>query len=286
VTTSRRPDRSAKLSRPRGGSRLGRALGLEAPTGTVGVPVDATPPDRRTTIVFISSILLLILFHYFGKPESYRESSLNPSLMPLATDWFGSHADIAPYVSWAVMSIVLRVAIPFALIVFVFREPLAAYGWKWRGQLPHIPKYLLLYVAMLPLLLWASTLPSFQIRYPFYQPAAAGGAVFWGYELLYGLQFVGVETFFRGFMTFALYRRFGYNGLFIMAIPYVMVHFNKPLPETLGALGAALILGFLALRAGSCVLGIFLHWGVGATMDFLGVARSAGGIGAALRAIF
>jgi membrane protease YdiL (CAAX protease family) len=56
-----------------------------------------------------------------------------------------------------------------------------------------------------------------------------------------------------------------------MAIPYVMVHFNKPLPETFGALGAAMVLGALALRAGSCVPGIFVHWAVGMTMD---VSRS------------
>jgi membrane protease YdiL (CAAX protease family) len=56
-----------------------------------------------------------------------------------------------------------------------------------------------------------------------------------------------------------------------MAIPYVMVHFNKPLPETFGALGAALILGALALRAGSFIPGFFLHWAVGLTMDALAV---------------
>ena len=70
-------------------------------------------------------------------------------------------------------------------------------------------------------------------------------------------------------------RRFGYNALLIMAIPYVMVHFNKPLPETFGALGAALILGALALRAGSCIPGVFLHWAVGITMDLLAISKQA-----------
>jgi membrane protease YdiL (CAAX protease family) len=64
-----------------------------------------------------------------------------------------------------------------------------------------------------------------------------------------------------------------------------MVHFNKPLPETIGALGAALVLGGLALRAGSCVPGIFLHWAVGMTMDVLAIAKSLGGLDKALRAI-
>ncbi len=232
------------------------------------------------------TIVLLIVFQYFGKPESYRGSTFATRLQPLADAWLGSQADMAPYVHWGVASIVLRVLIPFALILFVFREPLANYGWKWRGTLTHLPLYAGLYVMMLPLIFWASTLGSFQQKYPFYKGAAEGGGAFWGYELFYGAQFMGVEFFFRGFLTFALFKRFGYNALLIMAIPYVMVHFNKPLPETFGALGAALILGSLALRAGSCVPGIFLHWAVGMTMDVLAIGKSLGGFGAALRAIF
>jgi membrane protease YdiL (CAAX protease family) len=183
-------------------------------------------------------------------------------------------------------SVVLRTLVPLAIVVWVFRERPADYGWRWRGLWPHVPTYAALYLLMVPLLLWAATQQSFQARYPFYQPAADGGAVFWAYELAYGLQFMGVEVFFRGFLTFALFRRYGYAAVLMMAIPYVMVHFNKPMPETFGALGAALVLGYLGLKAGSCVLGIFLHWAVGLTMDVLGIAKLSGGLGNALRAIF
>ena len=242
--------------------------------------------DRRTTTVFVLSIVLLVLFQYFGKPESYRGSGLAVRLQPMADAWLGANADMAPFAHWGLASIVLRVLVPFAVILFVFREPLANYGWRWRGIGKHLPLYAALYVLMVPLIVWASTQASFQAKYPFYRGAAEGGTAFWGYELFYGAQFMGVEFFFRGFLTFALFRRFGYNALLIMAIPYVMVHFNKPLPETFGALGAAMVLGALALRAGSCVPGIFIHWAVGMTMDFLAIAKSVGGIGSAFRAIF
>ena len=248
-------------------------------------PPGAVELDQRTTGVFLLSIVLLVVFQYFGKPETYR-GVLASRLQPVADAWLGAHSDMAPYVHWGVASIVLRVLIPLAVIAFVFREPSANYGWRWRGTLKHAPMYAALYVLMLPLILWAATQAAFQQKYPFYKGATEGGLSFWGYELAYGAQFVGVEFFFRGFLTFALFKRFGYNALLIMAIPYVMVHFNKPLPETFGALGAALILGALALRAGSCVPGIFLHWAVGATMDVLAIAKSLGGVPQALRAIF
>jgi hypothetical protein len=249
-------------------------------------PAGAASLDRRTTTVFIVSILLLVVFQYFGKPESYRGSAMETRFQPVADAWLGGHADMAPFVHWGLSSIVLRVLVPFAIIAIVFREPLANYGWRWRGIGKHLPMYGALYLLMLPLIFWAATQASFQRKYPFYPGAVDGGAAFWGYELVYGAQFMGVEFFFRGFLTFALFRRFGYNALLIMAIPYVMVHFNKPLPETFGALGAAMVLGSLALRAGSCVPGIFIHWAVGMTMDFLAIAKSLGGVGAALRAIF
>ena len=231
------------------------------------------PLDRRTTTVFVLSIVLLVAFQYFGKPESYRASGLAAQLQPVAESWLGANVDMAPFVHWGIASIVLRVLVPFAVIVFVFREPVADYGWRWRGIGKHLPMYAALYALMVPLIIWASTQASFQQKYPFYRGAAEGGASFWGYELLYGAQFMGVEFFFRGFLTFALFRRFGYNALLIMAIPYVMVHFNKPLPETFGALGAALVLGALALKAGSCIPGMFIHWAVGMTMDVLAISR-------------
>jgi membrane protease YdiL (CAAX protease family) len=277
---------SARRSTPGAGPSperpsLTRRLGAWLPDP----PADATTPDHRTTFVLVLATLLLVVFQYFGKPESYR-GGLAARLQPVASAWLGPHADMAPFVHWGLSSIVLRVPVPFAVIAFVFREPLANYGWRWRGTLAHAPLYAGLYVLMLPLIVWASTQASFQQKYPFFRGAAEGGVDFWGYELAYGAQFAGVEFFFRGFLTFALFRRFGYTALLIMAIPYVMVHFNKPLPETLGAFGAGLILGALALRAKSCVPGIFLHWAVGMTMDVLAIGKSLGSLGAAFRAIF
>ena len=224
--------------------------------------------------MFFITIVLLVVFQYFGKPESYR-GRFAAALQPLYEGVLGSQAGMAPYAHWGVSSLVIRVLIPFAIILFYFREPLANYGWRWRGTLKHAPMYVGLYLLMIPLVLWAASLPSFQQKYPFYKGAAAGGATLGLYEFFYGVQFLGVEFFFRGFLTFALFRRFGYNALLIMAIPYVMVHFNKPLPETFGALGAALMLGALALRAGSCIPGVFLHWAVGIAMDLLAISKQA-----------
>lgn len=250
------------------------------------LPAGAPELDRANVVVFLWATLLLIVFQYFGKPESYRNSGLESLLSPLAGHALGTHADLAPYAYWGAASLLLRTLIPLTMVAVLFRASPRDFGWRWRGTLSHAPIYVGLWFAMLPLLIAASTMPSFQAKYPFYRGAMAGGLTFWGYELAYGLQFLGVEAFFRGFLTFSLFRRFGHYALFIMAIPYVMIHFNKPLPEVIGAFAAALLLGTLALRTGSFIPGFFLHWAIGITMDVLAIAKANGGWRNALAVVF
>jgi membrane protease YdiL (CAAX protease family) len=101
-----------------------------------------------------------------------------------------------------------------------------------------------------------------------------GGSAFWVYQIGYWLQFVGVEAFYRGFLTFGLFRRVGYLAVPIMTVPYTMIHFPKLATEATGAIFAGLILGVLALRTKSFVPGIFLHIAVAVTMDLLVLGRN------------
>lgn len=245
-----------------------------------------TPPlDLQTTTVFVVSTVLLTLFYYYGRSNYYR-LSVARWFEPKYGELFGEFQPMLPYIYWGTNSLVMRTLIPALIILFVLRQSPRDWGYRVRGILPHMPIYAGLYVFMLPFLYWAAQRASFQESYPFYGAAAEGGATFWWYELFYGLQFVGVEAFFRGFLTFGLFKRFGYNALLIMAIPYVMIHFNKPIPETLGALIAGFVLGYLALKSKSFVPGIILHFGIAVTMDLFAISGHHGGVGNALRAIF
>jgi membrane protease YdiL (CAAX protease family) len=46
-----------------------------------------------------------------------------------------------------------------------------------------------------------------------------------------------------------------------------MIHFGKPMPETLGAIFAGIILGVLSLKSNSIWLGVLLHFSVAIAMD-------------------
>jgi membrane protease YdiL (CAAX protease family) len=62
----------------------------------------------------------------------------------------------------------------------------------------------------------------------------------------------------------------------VMMIPYVMVHFGKPAPETFSAIVAGFALGYLALKSKSFLWGWMLHWGVAITMDIMVIGREVG----------
>ena len=102
-------------------------------------------------------------------------------------------------------------------------------------------------------------------------PAPHGSEDYWrrlaAWELLYALQFVGLELFFRGFLLHSLRRRFAAYAILVMTVPYCMIHFGKPMPETFGAIGAGVVLGFMSLKTRSIWMGAALHIAVAWTMD-------------------
>lgn len=225
--------------------------------------------DRDPLIVLLASTILLLVFFYFGRPNFYVSTLLPGSLLP---DGAGIQ-DIGAYLWWGATSLVLRVGAPLMIIVLVLKKPPAEFGFRLEGIARHLPIYVVMYLAMLPILVWVSGFESFLAYYPIYSRATDGGAQFWLYQLGYGLQFVGVEAFFRGFMTFGLLPRFGALSVVVMTVPYTMIHFSKPIPEATAAIVAGLILGTLAIKSRSFVPGILLHVAVALTMDLLVLAR-------------
>jgi membrane protease YdiL (CAAX protease family) len=53
-----------------------------------------------------------------------------------------------------------------------------------------------------------------------------------------------------------------------------MIHFGKPLPETIGAILAGLALGALSIKSRSVYWGVAIHYAVAITMDLGALYRS------------
>jgi membrane protease YdiL (CAAX protease family) len=83
-----------------------------------------------------------------------------------------------------------------------------------------------------------------------------------------------LEFFFRGFLIFALARYIGSLAIFVMIVPYAMIHFGKPFAECLGSVIAGIALGTIALRTGSIYGGVFVHCGVAWSMDLFAMSQN------------
>ena len=237
-----------------------------------------TVPDRKTWIVLMTSLLVLCGLEYWvvdGVLSDWMKSVARDDLGwadGVALEVANDRIHLVDQCTWAWGCIVLYGLIPALIVRFVLKERLSDYGWTLRGLGPLWLGMLLVFVPMAIGVVWASGQGSFQATYPFYRsPSSWQFLLIW--ELSYALQFVALEFFFRGFMIHGLKQRFGSAALWLMVIPYCMIHFPKPAPEAVGSIFAGLFLGIISLRFGSIFLGVVLHVSIAWLMDALSLWR-------------
>lgn len=195
---------------------------------------------------------------------------------PLA--WFGNiisnteRNNLLQLSYWAGLLAIFYFLIPAFFIKVVFGKDLVDFGLKIQIEDGFWQILLLCFGIMLPLVFLASRTASFADKYPFFK--IFNGEAYFGYPLLiwefvYILQFFFLEFFFRGFMIQSLKPTLGFYSIFVMTIPYCMIHFGKPGAEALAAILAGIFLGWLSYTNNTIWLGFTLHCIVALAMDFL-----------------
>jgi membrane protease YdiL (CAAX protease family) len=240
-------------------------------------------PDWKTMIVLVTVAVSLTLRQYIFTPENYHRKALWLKSIGLDTAANGltqylddpENERLHWLVVWAVGWIICYFAIPSLVIKLVFRERIRDYGVKLKGALSGLWIYSIMFAIMVPLIWLVSTDQHFQDTYPFYrlQPGEPLWPRFCLWQLLYGLQFVSLEFFFRGFMVHGTRHRFGIYSVFVMMVPYCMIHFQKPMPEVFASIIAGIALGFMSLKTRSIWLGAAIHITVAMSMDLTSLWR-------------
>ena len=167
---------------------------------------------------------------------------LAPDESTIASEWTSAY--------WVGCRVLCYFLIPMGTTLALGRNPLD-FGLRVRGVGRHLPMYMALLLVMAPIVVAVSFTTAFHRYYPFYDYAGESLRGFLWWESLYALQFITLEFFYRGYLLFSLERYIGVYSVFVMVIPYTMVHFGKPFAETLAAIPAGVILGLLALRSRS-----------------------------------
>ena len=138
---------------------------------------------------------------------------------------------------------------------------------RWRP-------YGLMLLVMAPLIAYAGTQPDFLAAYPRLKQIAfiAPHTEHFGwfqllYEVSYGIDFITIELFFRGFLIFAFARYAGAAAILPMAVFYCSIHFGKPLLECVSSFFGGLILGVVAYQTRSIAGGLAVHLGIAWMME-------------------
>ena len=215
--------------------------------------------DYKVVVICFLTAVCLTMNKYLPEMKIFFHFSENEQLSQLG--------------NWVFVLFTFYFIVPALVIKFLFKENLSDYGLRWKGAFKDYWLYIVMLCVMIPLVAFFSTTASFQARYPFYDLAQGEKLYhnFWIWEAFYFLQFFALEFFFRGFMTHGLKKRFGFYSVFVMTIPYCMIHFGKPFTETLAAIIAGMVLGCLSLKNKSIIVGFLIHVSVGLGMDMAAI---------------
>jgi len=217
--------------------------------------------DPRPLAVAVAVCVGLTLQEYIGGRAFFQRhfEELNA----------GHYGELLGFGWWTFWRVFGYVVVPLLAILVLPGERVRDYYVSPRGFVRHSWIYLGLFLIVLPAVIIASQTDAFGLTYPFYKLANRSIVDLLIWEVLYALQFLSLEFFFRGFMLKALKPRFGAGAIAVMIIPYCMIHYGKPMAETFGAIVAGVVLGTLAMRTRSIWGGVVLHVGVALTMDLL-----------------
>ena len=173
---------------------------------------------------------------------------------------------------WVTVSVFFYFVIPVVVLKLILKKRLSDYGLKFSIERGFWKLLFQCVAVMLPLVYLMSLTPGFAAKYPFLKiydgsPYPSSTLIIW--ELIYFVQFFGLEFFFRGFLLHSLKPSIGIYTIFVMMVPYCMIHWGKPLPETFAAIFAGIFLGWLSYRNGNIWMGLILHCTVAFSMDVM-----------------
>ena len=239
--------------------------------------------NRQPAIVLMVAAVCLLMLHYlkfnttfYAVLEMFFSQTTENAKLALLELRRLTFFPLLSQAWWSFWHVIAFVVLPVLTIKYILKQPLKNYGLGFGKLSQHYKWYILLAAPILCFVVIVSFRDDFTNHYPFYKLAYRSWFDLFVWELLYLLQFVCVEFFFRGFIIQACRPAFGVNAIFVMIVPYMMIHLPKPWLEASGAIFFGLFLGVLALHTRSIWGGVIVHVSIALSMDIAALLQTKG----------
>lgn len=205
----------------------------------------------QTVVILLTAPLLVFIQFFAGSRRRFLEVAADrlPDSMEALAAWSW----------WFGMQGVTGFIIPVAILLLVFRQKPKAVGLSlgdWRFGL----SISALYIPLVLLGTWVlSDSTAFQRSYPHLQQAAYDWQMLAVYELMFLFYWIGWEYLWRGYFLFGTVRTFGIYAIFLQAIPFALLHVNKPFAEALLSIVGGVALGAVVWRCRSFWYAVPVH---------------------------
>lgn len=230
--------------------------------------------DLQTMVVLTFAAFVVILHHTIGSRGVFFEhfsDLVDPAWRSLASWgwWFGTKG-------------ILSFILPVLILVVGFRRSAREAGiglgnWKLASVIAA------LYLPLVAIGTWVlSDSAAFQNQYPHHDGAARNWNSFLIYEALFLFYWVGWEYLWRGFVLFGTIHKLGLYAIFVQALPFAVLHVDKPWPEAMLSIVGGIALGALCWRCRSFWIAVPIHAAQMMLLDFwctLRVRSGADGLG-------
>ncbi len=201
--------------------------------------------DSQTAAVLVLYVVFVLLQFKLGGRRFFFDRVGDGVLQSWAW-WFGAQGFTG-------------FVLPVAVLTLVFRRRPGQIGLTW-GDTRFAGHVLLLYAPLVLVGTWfVSVGGDFQDAYPHYRVAARSWTAFALYHGLFLVYWVGWEYLWRGFVLFGTAHTLGVYAIFVQAIPFALLHLQKPVPELALSIVGGIVLGAVVWRCRSFWIAVPLH---------------------------
>ncbi len=207
--------------------------------------------DAQTTCVLVLCAILVVIQVKLGSRRFF--------LLEVAPAAWSEHRELLSWGWWFLIQCITGFLVPVLVLCAVFRRSARQAGlgrgdWRLAGTI------VLLYLPLVTVGTWVlSDGASFQAAYPHFRQAIQSWRLFAFYHVMFLLYWVGWEYLWRGFVLFGTARVFGLYAILIQAIPFALLHLNKPMPELLLSVAGGIVLGAVVWRCRAFWVAVPIH---------------------------